>query len=81
MTRRADPLRIEAARRAAAIARLISAGHRPETASRLVADWLAGLGRVPLREDWEALDAWVAGPGAGQGSRGSRGVGTGQSRL
>jgi hypothetical protein len=59
MTRRADPARIDVARREAALARLIGTGHGRDGATRLIAAWLDELGRPPGREDWEALDRWV----------------------
>jgi hypothetical protein len=39
MTRRSDPARIETARRAATIARLISDGHSAAVATGLVGEW------------------------------------------
>ena len=60
MARHADPDRIAAARRAAAIARLIGAGELPDRAVALVARWEATLADPPARSDWEALDAWLA---------------------
>jgi hypothetical protein len=59
MTRHGDPLRIDTARREAAVARLIGEGHGSERARVLVAEWVAGLGRPPSRSDWERFDAWV----------------------
>jgi hypothetical protein len=64
MTRRSDPARIETARRAATIARLISDGHSAAVATGLVGEWevvQAASGRVPGRSDWEGFDAWLAG--------------------
>jgi hypothetical protein len=60
MARRADPDRIVAARRAAAIARLISAGEPPDRAAELVARWQMTIDGPPARDDWERLDAWLA---------------------
>jgi hypothetical protein len=63
MSRRPDPLRIQAARRAAAVARLVSAGRSSDAAADIVTEWEhlhANSGRVPDRADWEAFDAWVA---------------------
>jgi hypothetical protein len=57
MSRRADPSRIEAARRAAAIARLISAGELPDRAAAWIARWEGGLDHRPSRDDWESIDA------------------------
>jgi hypothetical protein len=57
MTHRTDPLRIEAARRAAAIARLISAGELPDRAAAWIASFEASLDHRPTREDWESVDA------------------------
>jgi hypothetical protein len=59
MTRRSDPVRIAAARRAAAIARLISAGELPDRAAASVARWEAANGGPGDRADWESLDAWL----------------------
>ena len=54
MARRPDPDRIHVARRAAAIARLVSDGHGRDAAARIVRDWEASLeGRQPTREEWE----------------------------
>lgn len=60
VSRRADPKRIDAARRAAAIARLISAGELPDRAAAWVARWETTIEGPPAREDWERLDAWLA---------------------
>jgi hypothetical protein len=63
MTRRADPARIEAARRAATIARLVSGGRSSASAAALVAEWesaQARTGRPPGRSDWEGFDRWLA---------------------
>jgi len=59
MSRRADPLRIEAARRAAAIARLVGAGELPDRAAAAVARWEATIDGQPSRADWERLDDWL----------------------
>jgi hypothetical protein len=61
MARRSAPDRIVAARRAAAIARLISAGEPPERAMERVARWEKTIDGPPAREDWERLDSWLAG--------------------
>ncbi len=61
MARHVDPDRINAARRAAAIARLIGAGELPDRAEALVASWEATLADRPDRADWETLDSWLAG--------------------
>jgi hypothetical protein len=66
MSRRPDPVRIQAARRAATIARLISAGELPDRATAWVARWEASLEGPASRADWEAVDA-------------SRSVGPGES--
>lgn len=60
MPRRADPVRIETARRAAAIARLISAGELPDRAAALVGSWESTIEGQPSRADWETLDVWLA---------------------
>jgi hypothetical protein len=63
MSRRADPTRIETARRAATIARLVSAGRSAAAAAALVAEWegaQALTGRAPGRSDWEDFDRWLA---------------------
>ena len=60
MARHADPVRINAARRAAAIARLISAGELPDRAEAVVARWESTLPGPPARADWEVLDSWLA---------------------
>jgi hypothetical protein len=63
MSRRSDPARIETARRAATIARLISGGRSASAAADLVGEWeafQAGSGRAPGRSDWEGFDAWLA---------------------
>jgi hypothetical protein len=62
MARRPDPIRIETARRAATIARLISDGRAPTTAVALVAEWEADharAGNLPGRADWDAFDRWL----------------------
>jgi hypothetical protein len=63
MSRRADPSRIEAARRVATIARLISDGQPAATAAALVAEWEqahARTGNAPDRAAWEGFDRWLA---------------------
>ena len=63
MTRRADPVRIETARRAATIARLVSGGRSAQVAADLVAEWEAqhgAAGRALDRAGWERFDAWLA---------------------
>jgi hypothetical protein len=60
VSRRADPTRIDAARRAAAIARLISAGELPDRAAAWVARWERTIDGPPARADWERLDGWLA---------------------
>ena len=63
MSRRADPARIETARRAATIARLVSGGRSAASAAALVEEWeavQARAGRVPDRSDWEGFDRWLA---------------------
>ena len=63
MTRRSDPLRIETARRAATIARLVSSGRSAQAAAELVAEWEAQRGAAGRPLDlvgWEAFDAWLA---------------------
>jgi len=73
VARRSDPVRIAAARRAAAVARLISAGELPDRAAESVARWEAANGGPADRADWESLDAWLGSgrtrrvrPGAGE---------------
>jgi hypothetical protein len=61
MARRSTPERIETARRAATIARLISSGRPSAESAALVAEWEAALGRPPQRDDWEAFDHWLTG--------------------
>ncbi len=60
MTRRPDPDRIEAARRAAAVARLIGAGELPARAAAWVARWEATVDGVADRAAWESFDDWLA---------------------
>ena len=63
MTRRPDPVRIETARRAATIARLVSGGRSAQVAADLVAEWEAQRGAADRRADpagWERFDAWLA---------------------
>ena len=59
MARRSDPVRIAAARRAAAIARLISSGELPDRAVATVARWEAANAGPGDRADWESLDDWL----------------------
>ena len=59
MARRSSPIRIDAARRAAAVARLVSAGELPDRAEALVARWEATIDGALGRADWERLDAWL----------------------
>jgi hypothetical protein len=72
MNRRTDPLRIDTARREAAVARLIGEGHGADRARGLVANWLAGLSHPPSRADWERFDAWVADQPPDRSDRSSR---------
>jgi hypothetical protein len=61
MSRRSTPERIETARRAAALARLISDGELPERAEALLAAWdaQAEIESIPRgRAYWEAFDSW-----------------------
>jgi hypothetical protein len=63
MTRRPDPVRIETARRAATIARLVSGGRSAQVAADLVAEWeaqRAAASRPADRAGWERFDAWLA---------------------
>lgn len=63
MAHRSDPARIETARRAATVARLVSGGRSAAAAAALVAEWEAGLaltGHAPGRADWEGLERWLA---------------------
>lgn len=59
MSRRADPARIDVARRSATIARLVSAGELPDRAAALVDRWEATIAGVRGRADWESFDAWL----------------------
>ena len=62
MARRSDPVRIETARRAAAIARLVSAGWSTDGAMALVAEWevlCRAAAGSPTRTDWESFEAWL----------------------
>lgn len=76
MSRRADPIRIAAARRAATLARLVSDGRSLDAAADIVARWeadAARAGRVLDRAAWEGFDAWLVDRGApGHGSADSR---------
>jgi len=59
MSRRADPERIDAARRAAAFARLIGEGELPERAEARIVAWeraAAAEGRACDRASWEAFE-------------------------
>lgn len=60
MSRRSDPARIETARRAATIARLISDGELPDRAAAWVARWELTVTGRPGRTDWESFDQWIA---------------------
>jgi hypothetical protein len=63
MAHRPDPTRIAAARRAATIAGLVSAGRSPEVAAEVVAEWETGPGRSGRaldRADWDGFDGWLA---------------------
>jgi hypothetical protein len=63
MSRRPDPIRIETARRAATIARLVSDGRSASAAAELVAEWEAVHARSAQqlgRADWEDFDRWLA---------------------
>ncbi len=59
MARRADPDRIDAARREATIARLVSAGELPDKAAAWVARWENTIDGSRDRADWESFDAWL----------------------
>ena len=59
MARHSDPARIETIRRAAATARLISAGELPDRAEAWVARRAATLAGLSGRADWESFDAWL----------------------
>ncbi len=59
MPRRAEPVRIDAARRAAAVARLVSAGELPDRAAAWVARWEATIAGPRDRAAWEAFEAWL----------------------
>ena len=61
MSRRADPERIHAARRAATLQRLTNEGELPDLAEAIVARWEAvadAEGRPHDRDYWEAFEAW-----------------------
>jgi hypothetical protein len=61
MARRADTARIDTARRAAAIARLIGAGELPDQAEGWVARWeRTSAPETRDRVAWERFDAWLA---------------------
>ncbi|MDQ3127093.1 MAG: hypothetical protein M3Q66_01365 [Chloroflexota bacterium] len=59
MSRRADPARIDVARRSATIARLVGAGELPDRATALVDRWQATTLGARDRADWESFDAWL----------------------
>lgn len=62
MSRRPDPARIEAAKRAATLQRLIGEGELPDRAASLVAAWEAQAARDGLDRDgryWETGWAWM----------------------
>jgi len=59
MARRPDPARIDAARRAAAIARLRSNGHSVADAAALVDAFGADHAGRPDRAAWDGFDAWL----------------------
>jgi hypothetical protein len=62
MSRRVDPVRIETARRAATIARLVSGGRSADAAAAIVAEWEAahaGGSETSRRATWEQLDRWL----------------------
>jgi hypothetical protein len=61
MSRRSDPIRIETARRSAAIARLVGAGHPEARAEELVEVFIAEHDDHPTRADWDRFDAWLVG--------------------
>jgi hypothetical protein len=61
MSRRPDPVRIETARRSAADARLVGAGHPPARADALVDAFAAEHGGRPTRAEWDRFDAWLVG--------------------
>jgi hypothetical protein len=63
VTRRSDPVRIAAARRAAAIARLVSSGELPDRAAATIARWEAANAGPGDRADWESLDDWLRSEG------------------
>jgi len=61
MPRPADAARIETARRAAAIARLIGAGEAPDRAARWVGRWeRESEPGIRDRAAWERFDDWLA---------------------
>ena len=66
MSRRSTPERLEAARRAATLARIVSAGMLRERASVALAGWEAGKaqgGRTIVVDDWEVAYREIAGGG------------------
>ena len=63
MSRRSTPERLDAARRAAALARLVSDGELPERAEAALARWESQAtkdGRVRDGGYWEAGYRWIA---------------------
>ena len=63
MSRRSTPERLDAARRAAALARLISDGELPEPAEAALASWESQAIRDGRERDggyWEAGYRWIA---------------------
>jgi len=60
MSHRADPERIEAARRIATIARLVSAGELPDRAEAWVTAWESATPPIAGRRPWDRFDEWLA---------------------
>jgi hypothetical protein len=63
MTRRADPVRINEARRAAVYANLTDSGLDAATADRWIDAWVleaASRGLTPSSDYWDAAQRWIA---------------------
>jgi hypothetical protein len=64
MSRRSTPERLQAARRAATLARLVSAGMLPDRAAAALAAWEARAahdGRTVAADDWDAAFREIVG--------------------
>jgi hypothetical protein len=60
MARHPDPHRIDIARRAAALARLVSAGEPRDRAAAWIRRWEASRTGPRGRADWEGFEEWLA---------------------